>query len=121
MLIIEDVQGVLTLLMADLTTINITAEDLTQAYKSGFSDGSIVRDQTAVSGAYHNQLQRSFTALTLSNAQLQKDYDRLLAEHNRLADAVVTLQSIRDKHSAVGSVAQRIHGVLDALGEVSPF
>ena len=112
--------------MDDLTK-NITQADLAQAYASGFADGSVVRDETAVSAEQYAKLQRAFTELTMSNSKLKKDYDHLVAEHNRVADAVAKLQSIRDTADKCPGivysedVVNSTFGVLDALGEVSPF
>lgn len=109
--------------MADVTKINISEEDLAQAYQSGFADGSIVRDKTVVSAEYHSQLQRSFTQLTLSNAQLQKDYERLKVEHNHLANSLAEIQKARCplESPVYEDFTKRVERVLDELGEVSPF
>lgn len=111
--------------MGDVTKINITQEDLAQAYTSGFADGSVVRDETAVSAEQYEKLQRSFTALTLSHSKLKKEHEHLIAEHNRIADAVVVLQRYRHDHDnglkAFADTLNSMLGTLDALGEVSPF
>ena len=103
-----------------MSAFNITEEDLSQAYTSGFSDGSVVRDKTAVSAQQYEKLQISFDTLALSNSYMIREYERLKAEHNRMANAVVTLQRIRDYFDNTDDL-NRMFGVLDALGEVSPF
>lgn len=114
--------------MDEVTKINITQEDLAQAYASGFADGSVVRDQTAVSAEQYEKLQRSFTTLTLSNSSLKKDHERLIAEHNRLADTLAFIQQLIDIRYTetrvddfLGQFFDAVKGRLDDLGEVSPF
>jgi hypothetical protein len=113
--------------MSSETKINITKEDLSQAYASGFADGSIVRDETVVSAEQYEKLQRSFTQLTTDHSDMLKVHASMTKDYNRLADAIVRLQSIRDTADKCPSVVSSTDamnssfGVLDALGEVSPF
>lgn len=88
--------------MIDVTKINITQEDVSRACQSGFSDGALRVDVPGVSGS---------------------DYQKLVQEHNRLADAFVKIQSLRSSAQSptYEDFTKRVESVLDDLGEVSPF